>query len=186
MLSHGRTISPGCGKPHAGGTGGTMGTTYAVVAVRTPAPPNIEGLELGTTTQDGWALYRPSDQYAYPSKVAELTSSLARLVDGPAVAGFVEDSDWACVLAATQDGPVACLVMNPEGAEGYAEGGDALNLASQRAGDQVDAVAMWSQLTSKPIDSQTLRKIVEVDAVVWEQPLAQAFEALGIVVPWDW
>jgi hypothetical protein len=121
-----------------------------------------------------------------PSTVGDLTSALARLADSPAVSGFVEDSDWACLLAATQDGLAACLVMDPEGAEMYAEGQDALNLASQRGGDQVEAVATWSRLTSKPIDSQTLRRIVEVDTAFSEEPLMQAFKALGIDVPWDW
>lgn len=163
-----------------------MGTTLTVVAVQTATPLVVEGLELGTKTQDGWSLYRPSERYAYPSTVGELTSVLARLADSPAVSGFVEDSDWACLLAATQDGLAACLVMHPEGAEDYAEGQDALSLASQRGGDQAEAVAMWSHLTSKPIDSQTLREIVEVETVFAEEPLMQAFRALGIGVPWDW
>jgi hypothetical protein len=163
-----------------------MGTTLTVIAVRTDKPPVIDGLELVDNHENGWSLYRPSDRYAYPSKVGDMTCSLASLADGPALAGFVEDSDWACLLAATQDGLAACVVMNPELAHEYAEGQDALNLASKRDGNQVDAVAMWSQLTSNALDSQALREIVNVDAIYWEEPLMRVFEALGIAVPMDW
>ena len=45
-----------------------------------------------------------------------------------ALAGFVEDSDYVYLLAATSEGALVWLLIYPDAAEDYAEGAEALQL----------------------------------------------------------
>ena len=102
-----------------------------------------------------------------------------------ALAGFVEDSDFAFLLAATSEGTLVWLLIDPEGAEGYAEGAEALLLSSPRTGDEPERFATWSQLTPEPVDPNALRQILTGESVFSEEPMMAVFESLGIDVPWD-
>ncbi len=130
-------------------------------------------------------MFRPADRYAYPSTIRDLTFEAAKSVAGVALAGFVEDSDFAFVLAATSEGAQVWLLIDPEAAEDYAEAAEALQLSSPQTGDEPDRFAMWSQLTPKPVDSDSLRELLAQDSVFSEDPMMAVFESLGIQVPWN-
>lgn len=162
-----------------------MGTTFTIIAARgTQEPgelPQLERLDGG----DEWSLFRPVDRYPYPSTIRDLTIEAATSVGGVALAGFVEDSDFAFLLAATSDGALVWLFIDPEGAEDYAEGAEALQLSSPRTGDEPERFAMWSQQTPQPVDSDSLRQLLKQDSVFSEEPMMAVFESLGIQVPDD-
>jgi hypothetical protein len=128
---------------------------------------------------------RPVNRYAYPSTIRDLALAAAASFDGVAVAGFVEDSDFAFLLATTSEGALVWLLINPEGAEDYAEGAEALQLSSPRTGEEAERFAMWSQLTPNPVEPDALRQLLSQDTVFREEPLMAVFESLGIQVPDD-
>jgi hypothetical protein len=162
-----------------------MGSTYAVIAARgTQVPGEIAQLAR-IDGGDDWSLFRPVDRFAYPSTIRDLTLEAAASVGGVALAGFVEDSDWAYLLASTSEGALVWLLIDPEGAEDYAEGAEALRLSSPRTGDEPERFAMWSQLTPKPIDAEAIRQVLEEDSLLSEEPMMAVFERLDIQVPWD-
>lgn len=130
-------------------------------------------------------MFRPVDRYAYPTTIRDLTIEVATSVGGVALAGFVEDSDFAFLLAATSDGALVWLFIDPESAEDYAEGAEALQLSSPRTGDEPERFAMWSQVTPRQVDADALRQVLEQDSLFSEEPMMAIFERLDIQVPWD-
>jgi hypothetical protein len=162
-----------------------MGSTFTVIAVRgTQQPgeiPQLDRIDGG----DEWFLFRPSDRYAYSSTIRDLTLQAAKAVKGVALAGFVEDSDFAFLLAATSEGAQIWLFIDPEAAEDYAEGAEALQLSSSQTGDEPERFATWSQLTPKPVDSDSLRQLLAQESAFSEETMMAVFESLGIHVPWN-
>jgi hypothetical protein len=162
-----------------------MGSTFTVIAARgTQQPgeiPQLDRIEGG----DEWFLFRPSDRDAYPSTIRDLTHRAAKAVKGVALAGFVEDSDFAFLLAATSEGAQVWLLIDPEAAEDYREAAEALQLSSPQTGDEPERFAVWSKLTPKPVDSDSLRQLLAQETVFSEEPMMAIFESLGIHVPWN-
>lgn len=162
-----------------------MGATFTVIAARgTQEPGEIARLDR-IDEGDAWSVFRPVDRYVYPSTIRDLTIEAATSVGGVALAGFVEDSDFAFLLAATYEGALVWLFIDPESAEDYAEGAEALQLASPRTGDEAERFATWSQRTPQPVDSDSLRELLGQDSVFSEEPMMAVFESLGIQVPWN-
>jgi hypothetical protein len=130
-------------------------------------------------------LFRPVDRFAYPSTIRDLTLEAATSVDGVALAGFVADSDYAYLLAATSEGALVWLLIDPDAAEEFAEGSEALQLSSPRTGDEPERFALWSRWTRGQSTPMHFDKVLEQDSLFSEEPMMAIFERLDIQVPWD-
>ena len=162
-----------------------MGATFSVIAARgTKQPGDIAQLDR-IDGGDDWSLFRPVDRFAYPSTIRDLTLEAATSVDGVALAGFVADSDYGYLLAATSEGALVWLLIDPDAAEEFAEGSEALQLSSPQTGDEPERFALWSQVTPRPVDADALREVLEQDSLFSEEPMMAIFERLDIQVPWD-
>jgi hypothetical protein len=138
----------------------------------------------------GWqGTYLNWREDSWPSDAQQYLIDASRRDRVPLLGCYVQVSDFGYVVGLRPGEVVACYVVNPEGTEGWIEGGWALEQCATHHGADwrrigLEALAHWSRVAPQPLGVDELEPLLAAEHLFPEHPLFGDLPvALGIQPP---
>jgi hypothetical protein len=169
-----------------------MGKTSIVVAGRLPERMHHRLATLGTKPSIWGSGEWKTMEFSRPAHPAELVRVLEALrgeIEAPILATYLQDSDFAFVVAVNGDGLQAQLVINGRSASDYQEGqwvierGMPEGPGSEWMESAADRFARWSAELPQPMSRERVLGLVEREWPIGDDVLNLILQELGLPLP---